>query len=221
MGNRLTKTDSLVGNDTLTYNNANMLLSRNGGSYTSDANGNTLSGGGRANTWDSQNRLVQSVNAGNGKTSAMAYGADGLRRKTLVTNGDGSQSETQYLLDGQNAVRELVRQRASVNDAWGAQAVVNYLQGPNGPLYRRPQSAADVRWYVYDGLGSVVGEVDLNGSVTSSGKYDVYGAKRGGTGTASSRHGWVGQLGHTGDEETGLVYMGSCLDRVARLSFLT
>jgi len=36
----------------------------NGGSasaYTNDADGNTLTGGGRVNTWDSQNRLVQSI----------------------------------------------------------------------------------------------------------------------------------------------------------------
>ena len=32
------------------------------------------------------------------------------------------------------------------------------------------------RWYVYDGLGSVVGEVDPLGDLTSSPKYDVYGA---------------------------------------------
>ena len=54
----------------------------------------------------------------------------------------------------------------------------------------------------------MVGETDFNGLLTTSAKYDVYGAKRtGGTGTASSRQGFVGSLGHMTDAETGLVYM--------------
>jgi hypothetical protein len=35
------------GNNTLTNNAANMLVTRNGNSYTNDNNGNTLTGGGR------------------------------------------------------------------------------------------------------------------------------------------------------------------------------
>ena len=62
------------------------------------------------------------------------------------------------------------------------------------------------RWYVYDGLGSVVGEVDPSGSLTASTGYDVYGAKRAG-GPATSRQGFVGGLGHVPDTETGLIYM--------------
>jgi len=49
MGNRLTK--SVNGTSTsYTYNAANMLLTRGANSYTNDANGNTLTGGGRTNT---------------------------------------------------------------------------------------------------------------------------------------------------------------------------
>ncbi len=58
-----------------------------------------------------------------------------------------------------------------------------------------------------DSLGSVVGEVDTSGSLTSSPKYDVYGAVRANSGTASTRQGFVGGLGHVSDAETGLVYM--------------
>jgi hypothetical protein len=43
-----------------------------------DANGNTLTGGGRTNTWDGQNRLTQCVY--NSTTTTHTYGADGLRR---------------------------------------------------------------------------------------------------------------------------------------------
>lgn len=89
--------------------------------------------------------------------------------------------------------------------------------GHRGPEYRRDDTATELdsqgrtvtkaRWYVYDGLGSVVGEVDPLGNLTSSPKYDVYGAVRGNGGTASSKQGFVGSLGHLSEAETGLIYM--------------
>ena len=60
---------------------------------------------------------------------------------------------------------------------------------------------------MHDGLGSVVGEVDVNGALLCQKKTDVYGISRGNVGTALSRHGFVGSLGHYSDDETGLVYM--------------
>jgi len=67
--------------------------------------------------------------------------------------------------------------------------------------------AADARWYVYDGLGSVLAEVDVNGVAQGTRKYDVYGATRSYTGTPVGRQAFVGQLGHATDDETGLTYM--------------
>ena len=52
-----------------------------------------------------------------------------------------------------------------------------------------------------------MGEVDPLGNLTSSPKYDVYGAVRANGGTASSKQGFVGGLGHCRDPETGLIYM--------------
>ena len=85
------------------------------------------------------------------------------------------------------------------------------------PEYRRDDTATELdsqgrtvtkaRWYVYDGLGSVVGEVDPLGNLTSSPKYDVYRATRANAGAASSKQGFVGSLGHVSDAETGLIYM--------------
>ena len=60
---------------------------------------------------------------------------------------------------------------------------------------------------MYDGLGSVVGEVDVNGTLTSSPKYDVYGLVRQNPGSASSAMGFVGGLGHLSEASTGLIYM--------------
>ena len=79
-----------------------MLLSTTGtgaSSYSNDADGNTLTGGGRTNTWDSQNRMVSCIITGN--SSTFKYGADGLRRQK-TTNG----TTTDYAYDGTMMVRE-------------------------------------------------------------------------------------------------------------------
>ena len=49
--------------------------------------------------------------------------------------------------------------------------------------------------------------MDPLGNLTSSPKYDVYGAVRANAGTASTKQGFVGSLGHVIDTETGLIYM--------------
>ncbi len=210
MGNRVQKTDSAAGTTSYAVDAANRLLTAGANTYTSDANGNTLSDGTRTNAWDSQNRLVSCTK--DGVTSAYTYGSDGLRRTSTV-NG----VTTYYVYDGQTLIREMKQNAQGV-----LQSTATYLCGPRGPEYRRDDTQAEgtytdstgthpagkTRWYVYDGLGSVVGEVDPSGNLTSSGTFDVYGAKRqGGTGTATSRQGFVGSLGHVTDSETGLVYM--------------
>ena len=74
-------------------------------------------------------------------------------------------------------------------------------------MYRRDDVAGTLRWYLMDGLGSVVGEVDPSGNLTCSRGFDVYGATRSQTGTPTSKHGFVGKLGHPTEDESGLVYM--------------
>lgn len=80
---------------------------------------------------------------------------------------------THYCYDGQTTVREL---RQDGQGAWTAAAT--YLPGPRGMEYRRDDDTGVVKWYVYDGLGSVVGELDPSGNLTAEKKYDVYGAER-------------------------------------------
>jgi YD repeat-containing protein len=169
--------------------------------FSNVADGDALRGGGRAETWDSQNRMV-GCSFGS-STDSFKYGADGLRRQSTV-NG----TVDNYAYDGQSMVREM-------NSVLVSQAT--YLTGSMGPEYRRndTQTESDgqghtfglTRWYVYDGLGSVVGEVDPVGNLTCADEYDVYGAVRGRTGTASTAHGFVGALGHLSDASTGLIYM--------------
>ncbi|HEV2472955.1 MAG TPA: RHS repeat-associated core domain-containing protein, partial [Chthonomonadales bacterium] len=158
--------------------------------YTNDADGNTLTGGGRTNTWDSQNRMVSC--AYNGNSSQYTYGADGIRRRSVV-NG----VTTDFALDSSMFVRELR----------SGSTIATYLTGASGPCYRRDDVAGTVRWYLYDGLGSVLDEVDPNCNITANRKYDVYGSVRSSTGTSTSKHKFVGALGHPSDDETGLIYM--------------
>ena len=191
MGNRSSKVDSSTGTEGYTYNAANMLLSRAGNNYTNDVAGNTLTGGGRTNTWDSQNRLVQCIHGAD--TSSFVYGSDGLRRQSTV-NG----TTTDFVIENSMFVRE---RRAGANFA-------TYLVGARGPEYRRDDVTGQIRWYLYDGLGSVLGEVDPNGTITTSRKFDVYGAIRGGINpSGTSKHKFVGSLGHPSDDDTGLTYM--------------
>ena len=191
MGNRLTMTDAQQ--HVSTYNNANMLLTLDGNPYTNDFNGNTLTGGGRTNTWDSQNRLRQCVYGGT--VSQFTYGSDGLRRASNV-NG----TIRKYMLDNGMMVRE--------TDANGV-SQATYLAGLRGPEYRRDDVNGAIKWYIFDGLGSVLAEMDgYTGALTASRKLDVYGAPRATQGTPSSKHAFVGNLGHTTEPDTGgLVYM--------------
>ncbi len=207
MGNRTAKTDNVTGSESYAFDDANRIATRQVGSsavqsYTSDANGNTLTDASHTNKWDSQNRLVSSLS--NGKTSDFRYGADGLWRRFSVTPTGQSQPTmiTHYGYDGTNVIREWEENIAGVLNV-----SATYLLGPSGPMYKRPANAIDVRWYVYDGLGSVVGEVDVSGAMLVEKKHDVFGLRRGTVGTENSRHGFVGSLGHYSDDETGLVYM--------------
>ena len=189
MGNRTSKTDGQT--ETYVSNAANMTTSRNGQGYTYDANGNTLTGGGRTNVWDSQNRMYSCAYAGN--TNVFTYGSDGLRR-TSVTNG----TRTDFAIDGTTVVREM----RDINSDGNLESIATYFNG----MYKRDDTNGTLRWYIYDGLGSVLAEVDPSGNVTAGRKYDVYGLVRSGQ-AGISKHKFVGQLGHPSEDETGLIYM--------------
>jgi RHS repeat-associated protein len=145
-------------------------------------------GGGRTNTWDSQNRLVQC--AYNGTTTTSTYASGGLRHRSVV-----GANTTDYVLDQSIFVRELL----------SGMVKATYLVGPRGPEYRRDDQAGAIRWD--DGLGSVVGEVAPDGTLTRSQSFDVYGCVRTSSGAATTKHKFVGSLGHPSDDETGLIYM--------------
>jgi RHS repeat-associated protein len=128
----------------------------------------------------------------NGTTTTNTYASDGLRHRSVV-----GANTTDYVLDQTMQVRELLNGTVKAT----------VLVGPRGPEYRRDDQAGTIRWYVYDGLGSVVGEVAPDGTLTRSQSFDVYGCVRTSSGAATTKHKFVGSLGHPSDDETGLIYM--------------
>ena len=65
-----------------------------------------------------------------------------------------------------------------------------------------------IAWYIYDGLGSVISEVDDNGNVTATRLYDAFGSVNASTGSSTNKQKFCGSLGHTTEASTGgLVYM--------------
>ncbi len=135
---------------------------------------------------------MESFSPSNNNLMLVGFGGGGEQGQQTTT--------VDYIYDGQNMVR------TRKNGGPGA----TYLTGPRGPEYRRDDVTGQVRWYLPDGLGSVAGEVDPMGNVTSSRKYDAFGNVRGGNNPGgTSKHKFVGALGHLSEDQTGLIYMRS------------
>ena len=147
-----------------------------------------------------RNRLSQCTY--NGTATHFTYGADGLRRQKSNALA-GVTTVTDSVLDNGMLVQE---RNHTANTS-----LATYLVGLRGPECRRDDQTSIMRWYLYDGLGSVLGEVAPTGAVVSSRSLDVYGKERSHSIQANehpSKQAFVGSLGHTTDEETGgLVYM--------------
>jgi RHS repeat-associated protein len=179
--------------------------------------------GSRKMTWDGQNRLVEcryrTVNGD--KVTLNDYGADGLRRHTaeyaisgVDAHGNGGTLATtptessDFLLDGQSVVRSFGS--TSSNDrayGIGLRGVEYEVAGELSTLNGNTVDGT-VQWFVYDGLGSAVGTVNESGMYTSLRKYDVYGkATDLMADTSGTKHKFVGSLGHTTEDDSGLIYM--------------
>ncbi|MCS6862264.1 MAG: hypothetical protein NZT92_18320 [Abditibacteriales bacterium] len=185
---------------TYTYNSVNELTSSSEGSYTYDANGNTLTDAqGQSYVWDPQNRLKQVTK--NSVTTTFTYRADGLWASKTV-NG----VTTHYVYDGQTVIGEI---RSDGTSSW-------YTLGPNGYISRtdldNQGNVVNKEWFVSDGLGSCRAMVKPNAQGTEAVivaryDYDVYGKVRTQSGSSANRFRYVAAVGHPTDEESGLIYM--------------
>ena len=174
VGNRLTKTDSVKGVTTYTYDDNDRLLReelRQNGvlvkatEYRYDANGNTtrkIENGTQETiyTWNQENRLI-GVQTPTGENINYAYDADGIRVSKTV-NG----VKTEYLVDKNLPYAQVLEE--SVNDALTA----SYVYGLD--LISQERGVND-SYYLVDGLGSTRGLTDASGVVTDTYSYDAFG----------------------------------------------
>jgi RHS repeat-associated protein len=133
-----------------TYDAANELTNWNGLALSYDQNGNMLSDGTNAFTWNSRNQVAKLNNI------SLQYDAFGRR----IQNAAG----TSFLYDGANAAQELS----------GGTVTANLLSGGVDEIFSRTDGSG-LFTPLKDALGSTIALVDSGGNVQTSYTYDPYG----------------------------------------------
>jgi RHS repeat-associated protein len=192
VGNRLSAVSSLtsINSGSWTYNPDDEISSE-----TYDANGNVLTAGGVAYTYDSENHMTSMT--GNGKVITLVYDAFGNRVSKTV-NG----VTTQYLVEddvnptGLPQVLEEVQNGAAVRTyTYGLQRI-SESQMVNGSW--------TTSFYGYDGAGSVRQLTDSTGKVTDEYEYDAFGNSFTKQGTTPNNYMYRGEQF---DSDMGLYYL--------------
>ncbi len=141
------------------------LLSWNGKSYAYDAGGNPTVLRGMALTWGEGRRLKR-IAATAGEVT-FAYDSDGKRVKKT-----GGGIETKYYYNG-STLSGLVRKAANNTEA--AKTTVQFVYDTQGkPFMLRVNGKTDY-FYLYNGLGDVVGLVDSSNQVVVRYQYNSWG----------------------------------------------
>jgi len=187
-GNRTAMTSTVSGAIAYTYDAANRLLTVGGATATWDANGNMLTKGSTAYTYDAANRLTQVVSG----TTTVQYTYNGDGKRVGRTQGS---STTHYLWDTNSPLAVVVLE---VTDG----VTTTYLYGAD--LVAQYDAAGNPTYLLTDGQGNVRLLVDAAGNVVGRYDYDVFGAVRSASGSASTTY---RNAGHAADDPVGLVYM--------------
>ena len=187
-GNILTR-----GDDVYTYGNADwpdQLTAYNGRTYTYDAIGNATSWRlGMTFTWQ-KGRQLSSVTR-SGETYNYTYDSSGVRKSKTV---DGVTTNFTYV-DG-----KLIHQTDGTNIWW-------FYYDSDGTMLAMKYND-NMYFYQFDGLGNIVGLVDVNGAVVAEYVYDAWGRM-------TSRSGSMNRInpfkfkGYYYDEETQIYYLMS------------
>jgi RHS repeat-associated protein len=193
VGNRTSDASSLPGisSQSGSYNANDEQVS----SETYDANGNTLTIGGKTFTYDAENHLMTMVQ---GTTSAsIVYDAFGNRVAKTV-NG----ITTQYLVEDDvnptgypQVVEELVNGSVTRQYTFGLQRISENQQISN---------AWTPSFYEYDGFGSVRQLTNSAGAVTDTYEYDAFGNSFTKTGSTPNNYLYRGEQY---DSDLGLYYL--------------
>ena len=183
VGNRLTRISTVTNLDSQNFTyDANDRLD----SDTYDANGNTLGSQISAfapyeDEYDFENRLVKRTYA-TGKTSTLAYDADGNRIQKTILNSQFSMPNSYfYLVDRNNPTGYAQVVEELRDDSTGSLEVYRtYTYGLDLiAQHQLHHEEAPTEWktsyYLYDGLGTVRALADENGAITDTYTYSAFG----------------------------------------------
>jgi RHS repeat-associated protein len=186
VGNRLTQ-DANGTVTTYTYNAADELTQAGGATYTYDANGSqTGSSLGLALSYNTANQNSSATPPG-GSPTAMTYAGNGQTTRTSA---------------GSTTYRSSLLGLASETTSG---VTTHYVYDPSGGLIEEWTSSSNRYFYLYDGLGSVVGLTSSSGALVNTYRYDPYGNVVAQTGTTPNRWGFAG--GYR-DPNTGFIKFG-------------
>ncbi|MBI3885552.1 MAG: RHS repeat-associated core domain-containing protein [Opitutae bacterium] len=206
VGNRETRTSSIgaVPSATSSFNSRDWL-----NSDTYDANGNTTVSVGittQPDVYDFEDRLIIRRRP-DGSTVNLSYDADGiLRQKTVFNASSTLVSATGYFTDKLNPTgyAQVIEER--INAAAGTTVKV-YAYGSDliSQSTLAPGSTLSVlRYFTYDGLGSVRELTSESGSITDAYDYDAFGIRIYSSGTTSNDYLYRGERF---DSDTGQYYL--------------
>jgi RHS repeat-associated protein len=190
VGNRLSAASTLAGvpSGTFSFNPDDLVLSE-----TYDANGNTLTTGGKVFTYDSENRLKTM----NGGAVSIVYDAFG-NRVAKTANG----ITTKYLVEDDvnptglpQVVEEIVNGVVQREYTYGLQRI------DENQLISNTWTPS---FYGYDGGGTVRQLINLSGTVTDTYGYDAFGNLINSTGTTPNNYLYRGEQY---DPDLGLYYL--------------
>jgi RHS repeat-associated protein len=154
-------------------------LSTPTGSYTYDANGNTLTdASGKSYTCDFENRLVSAVVPG---TGTLAFKYDPFGRRIQNSSPIGT---TNYLYDGPNLLEEIDQ---------SGNLLARYSGGPGIDEPLAEVRSGSATYYEADGVGSVTSLTSASSTITGTYSYDSLGNLSASTGTVTNPHRYTGR----------------------------
>jgi RHS repeat-associated protein len=192
-GNRYTGSNN---SPVSTFDNLNRPTELNGYTCTSDVLGNRLTSGTQNYGWYCLNRMTTY-----GTTNSYNYRADMMR----VSKVAGSTS-TSYFYDGQMGIETL-------DTTSGVVTTTDYGLGARGLDYISSTKAGTttVGFPLYDCHGNMTACIFRSGtnyySLGNQRHYDAWDVIRNGASTGDPKGRYCANLGHTQDDESGLIYM--------------
>jgi RHS repeat-associated protein len=160
--------------------------------FTYDANGNQLTNGPQAFTYNNLNQTTGITNPAGASNQVMSHA--GSTQDERLTRGNTTYANGAFGVQTEVTSGQATRYRY---DDTGAVLV---RQGPGG--------ASDAQYYLRDGHGSIVAMVSTTGTIVANYTYDPYGKTLSATGTHAASNPWRYASGYT-DTTTGLTKFGT------------